>query len=209
MLTVRDLKPENLLIDYDNTIKIIDFGLSNVYNENEMLKTACGSPCYAAPEMLTGKPYSALTVDIWSCGIVLYAILCGTLPFEDSNTAQLYAKIRNGSYSTPNYLSENAKSLLKGILNTDPYDRFTLEQIQAHPWYNTAFIQSPEAVLGINLIRDKINCMIVEEITKYGIQKDDIIESIINSKHNYFTTLYSLLQKKKDKGNRTKPKQKT
>ena len=78
----RDLKPENLLLDKaKRNIKIVDFGLSNTYNEGELLKTACGSPCYAAPEMIAGKKYDGLSVDIWSCGVILFALLCGYLPF--------------------------------------------------------------------------------------------------------------------------------
>lgn len=78
----RDLKLENILIDYDQTIRIVDFGLSNTYKTGERLKTACGSPCYAAPEMIDGKePYEPLMVDIWSAGIILYAMVCGFLPF--------------------------------------------------------------------------------------------------------------------------------
>lgn len=79
----RDLKPENLLVDYDKQLKIVDFGLSNLYEKGEALKTACGSPCYAAPEMIAGKRYNGLMSDLWSVGVVLYAMLCGYLPFED------------------------------------------------------------------------------------------------------------------------------
>ena len=78
----RDLKPENLLLDHNKDIKIVDFGLSNIYAKNELLKTPCGSPCYAAPEMIDGKRYNGLLVDIWSCGIVLFAMICGFLPFD-------------------------------------------------------------------------------------------------------------------------------
>ena len=77
------MKPENLLLDSNGNIKIVDFGLSNIYKTGEKLKTACGSPCYAAPEMIAGTSYRGLRVDIWSCGVILYAILCGYLPFED------------------------------------------------------------------------------------------------------------------------------
>lgn len=92
----RDLKPENLLLDHNYNIKIVDFGLSNVYKDkSEKLTTACGSPCYAAPEMVAGKPYFGLQTDIWSAGVILYAMLCGYLPFEDSNTSELYKKIIN------------------------------------------------------------------------------------------------------------------
>lgn len=86
----RDLKPENLLLDEEMNLKIVDFGLSNIYSEHELLKTACGSPCYAAPEMVAGKKYKPAQVDIWSTGIILYAMVCGYLPFEDPDTAKLY-----------------------------------------------------------------------------------------------------------------------
>lgn len=91
----RDLKPENLLLEKNfKGLKIIDFGLSNLYGKpSDHLYTACGSPCYAAPEMIAGKPYKGLEVDIWSSGIILYAMLCGYLPFEDPDTDKLYKKI--------------------------------------------------------------------------------------------------------------------
>ena len=82
----RDLKPENLLLDHNHNIKIVDFGLSNIYNSNEPLKTACGSPCYAPPEMIAGLQYDGLKADIWSSGVILYALLCGYLPFDDPDT---------------------------------------------------------------------------------------------------------------------------
>ena len=93
-----DLKPENLLLDYDKSIKLVDFGLSNTYKLGELLKTACGSPCYAAPEMIAGKKYHGANVDIWSCGVILFALICGYLPFEDPNTSCLYKKILNAEY---------------------------------------------------------------------------------------------------------------
>jgi 5'-AMP-activated protein kinase catalytic alpha subunit len=86
----RDLKPENLLLDHNNNVKLVDFGLSNLYAEGEKLKTACGSPCYAAPEMIRGELYDGLGADIWSSGVILYAMVCGFLPFEDQNTKKLY-----------------------------------------------------------------------------------------------------------------------
>jgi 5'-AMP-activated protein kinase catalytic alpha subunit len=94
----RDLKPENLLLDHDFNIKIVDFGLSNTFTEEETLKTACGSPCYAAPEMIAGKKYDGVLVDTWSCGIILYALVCGFLPFEDPDTTELYRKILKGTF---------------------------------------------------------------------------------------------------------------
>ena len=131
----RDLKPENLLLDDQNNIKIVDFGLSNTYNEGDTLKTACGSPCYAAPEMIAGKRYQGLNSDIWSCGIILYAMVCGYLPFEDPNTSKLYKKIINGDCLIPGFISKTSKDLIKKILNTDPKERFKISDIRAHEWY--------------------------------------------------------------------------
>lgn len=108
----RDLKPENLLLDDNCNIKIVDFGLSNTYKPNEQLKTACGSPCYAPPEMIAGLEYDGLKADIWSSGVILFALLCGYLPFDDPDTQTLYNKIMFGKFDMPSHLSREAKTLL-------------------------------------------------------------------------------------------------
>ncbi len=94
-----------MLLDWNYNIKIVDFGLSNTYKKDELLKTACGSPCYAAPEMIANKKYNGLHVDVWSCGVILFAMVSGYLPFEDSNTSNLYKKILSGNYTLPNFVS--------------------------------------------------------------------------------------------------------
>ena len=119
----RDLKPENLLFDSKHNLKIADFGLSNDYHKGK-LSTPCGSPCYAAPEMVTGRKYGGTSVDIWSSGIVLYTMVCGFLPFEDDNQNILFGKIAKGLFSLPSFLSVSCKDLLKKILVTDPKKRF-------------------------------------------------------------------------------------
>ncbi len=124
-------------------MKIIDFGLSNLYNEGELLSTACGSPCYAAPEMIAGKKYHGITVDIWSSGVILFAMLCGYLPFDDKDTQRLYKKIMKGEFSLPKFLSNNAKDLLRNVLNTNPMKRFSIEDIKNHPWFNLNSNYSP------------------------------------------------------------------
>jgi 5'-AMP-activated protein kinase, catalytic alpha subunit len=130
----RDLKPENLLLDSEKRIKIVDFGLSNKYDPGQTLRTACGSPCYAAPEMIAGKPYRGIDVDIWSSGVTLYAMLVGYLPFEDPNTGLLYKKIILGEYEEPEHLTSRAKQALKAILQTDPEKRVGIEQIRSLAW---------------------------------------------------------------------------
>jgi 5'-AMP-activated protein kinase catalytic alpha subunit len=128
----RDLKPENLLLDYDLTLKIVDFGLSNFYepsghppqNEEEsFLKTACGSPCYAAPEMISGKKYDGLMTDIWSTGVILFAMVTGFLPFEDTTTANLYRKILDCDYKAPKFISKDLKHFMSKILVAAPLER--------------------------------------------------------------------------------------
>lgn len=116
-------------------LRIVDFGLSNTYKKSEKLKTACGSPCYAAPEMLMGQPYEGLGVDIWSAGVILFAMLCGYLPFEDNkNQAELYSKIMKGEYTISVSLSESAKDLIRKILTVAPEERYTIDDIRKHPW---------------------------------------------------------------------------
>jgi 5'-AMP-activated protein kinase catalytic alpha subunit len=129
------LKPENLLIDFDGSLKVVDFGLSNMYEQGNTLKTACGSPCYAAPEMIAGNRYHGLKSDIWSCGVVLYAMLCGFLPFEDQKTSNLYKKILSAEYSLPKFLSSDAKDIIQKIFVTDPEKRITIEELRLHRWY--------------------------------------------------------------------------
>jgi 5'-AMP-activated protein kinase, catalytic alpha subunit len=128
----RDLKPENLLVDWKGGLKVVDFGLSNTYQPGELLKTACGSPCYAAPEMISSKKYLGLDVDVWSCGVILFAMVCGYLPFEDSNTSLLYKKILSGEYVLPLGVSPAFKDLLSKVLCIDPSRRARVEDIFSH-----------------------------------------------------------------------------
>ena len=129
----RDLKPENLLINKNNILKIIDFGLSN-YN-NKLLSTLCGSPCYASPEMLYGKKYDGILVDIWSTGIVLYAMLCGSVPFDNEDHDKLYKKIMKGKIAYPENLEKDSIDLLKKILVVNPRGRISIKDIKKHPFY--------------------------------------------------------------------------
>ena len=112
----RDLKPENLLLDANENVRIADFGLSNMIKDGEFLNTSCGSPNYAAPEVISGKQYAGPEVDVWSCGIILYALLCGMLPFDDSNYCVLFKKIKSGQFVIPTFLKPGSVTLLKRML---------------------------------------------------------------------------------------------
>ena len=119
MVVHRDLKPENLLLDSKSNVKIADFGLSNVMRDGHFLKTSCGSPNYAAPEVISGKLYSGPEVDVWSCGVILYALLCGSLPFDDESIPNLFKKIKGGIYNLPSHLSPGARDLTQLVFPHD------------------------------------------------------------------------------------------
>jgi len=132
----RDLKPENLLLTRNHILKIIDFGLSNYFdNKKDLLVTPCGSPCYASPEMVSGKKYNGFKIDIWSTGIILYAMLCGYLPFEDKDNDLLFKKILECKLELPHHLSLLSKDLIKKILVTNPDKRITIKEIKKHPFF--------------------------------------------------------------------------
>lgn len=191
----RDLKPENLLLDEKNSIKIVDFGLSNTYKLDETLKTACGSPCYAAPEMIAGKLYKGIEVDIWSAGVILFAMICGYLPFEDSNTSQLYKKILAGDCKYSKSISRKAKDFLKGILNIDPNKRFTISDIRAHNWYKQIEEKpKPGILIGYDHIR--VDYSVLSQLKSFGYDLDYTKKCLEADKHNEVTTSYYLLLKR-------------
>ena len=131
----RDLKPENLLLKGDKILKIIDFGLSNYFNEKKLLTTPCGSPCYASPEMVSGNKYNGFDIDIWAIGIILYAMLCGYLPFEDDDNNILFQKILECNLEIPDFLSELSIDILHKILEVNPNKRIKIEDIKKHNFY--------------------------------------------------------------------------
>ena len=163
----RDLKPENLLLGKDNILKIIDFGLSNFCEPNNYLETPCGSPCYASPEMVNGDKYNGHMIDIWSTGIILFAMVCGYLPFEDPDNDILFKKILKCKIQYPEYLSDMTIDLMKKILVVDPLKRITLDEIKLHPFY----------LKGKELFKKKHNNL-VKEVEKASYEKMKKIKTI-------------------------------
>jgi carbon catabolite-derepressing protein kinase len=131
----RDLKPENLLIDSTKSVKIADFGLSNIMTDGNFLKTSCGSPNYAAPEVISGKLYAGPEVDVWSCGVILYVLLVGRLPFDDDYIPALFKKIAAGNFHIPGYISPGAARLIRAMLQVHPVHRITIPEIRQDPWF--------------------------------------------------------------------------
>ncbi|KAJ9606619.1 Serine/threonine-protein kinase [Cladophialophora chaetospira] len=143
----RDLKIENILISKTGDIKIIDFGLSNLYSPRSLLKTFCGSLYFAAPELLQARQYTGPEVDVWSFGIVLYVLVCGKVPFDDQSMPQLHAKIKRGVVDYPQWLSAECKNIIARMLVVDPRDRASLQEIMNHPWMTKGFNGPPDNCL--------------------------------------------------------------
>ena len=195
----RDFKPENILLTNDNKVlKIIDFGLGNTYKKGQLLKTACGSPCYIPPEMIKEEGYNPDKSDIWSAGIILYLMLCGHLPFYEEDNQLMYDKIIRGDYDIPKFLSNDAKDIIKKILEVDPKRRLNFGEIKNHPWFN--IINKKYMIFkGIDVDADiiPVDEDIVERMEKFGINKIETRYHVLKNYHNKITTIYNLLLKEK------------
>ncbi|KAJ6979272.1 hypothetical protein NC653_027430 [Populus alba x Populus x berolinensis] len=145
----RDLKPENLLLDENGDLKITDFGLSALSEsrrQDGLLHTTCGTPAYVAPEVINKKGYDGPKADIWSCGVILFVLLAGFLPFHDQNLMELYRKITKGEFRCPNWFHPEAKKLLSRILDPHPSSRTSIEKITKNCWFRKGYKR--------NLIKD-------------------------------------------------------
>ena len=201
----RDLKLENILLNYKKDIKIIDFGLSNKYDRDmdELLHSSCGSPCYAAPEMIKGMEYHGINTDIWSSGIILYLMLCKQFPFNDTNNSKLYQKILSGKFLIPNYLSNEAKDLINNLLKVNPQERIKINEIKNHPWFNL-INKNNNYCKGIDINKTilPIDVSVIKEMTKFGVDKNVLINNILRNNFNNITTTYNLLLQKKIRNGR-------
>ncbi|CAH9139278.1 unnamed protein product [Cuscuta epithymum] len=194
MVVHRDLKPENILLDFNCNVKIADFGLSNVMRDGHFLKTSCGSPNYAAPEVISGNFYSGPEVDVWSCGVILYAFLCGNLPFDDQNIPNLFRIIKSGMYTLPSHVSPGARDLISRMLIVDPMKRVTIPEIHTHPWYQVNLphyltVPPPDPMEQAK----RIDREILQEVINMGFERNNLIESLLNRVPNEGTVAYYLL----------------
>ena len=194
----RDIKPENLLLTEKKIIKIIDFGLSNEYKD--YLTTQCGSPCYAAPEMIKGMKYSGLMIDLWACGIILFAMLCGYLPFDDRDNNILFRKILQCKLEFPDeketHLSDEAKDLIKRILNPNPLKRITIDEVLSHPFLISGINELKQEMKPIVFNQEKIIIDYMVNKLNFSNENQKIIKFVLANRHNKYTTTYKLLKKK-------------
>jgi 5'-AMP-activated protein kinase catalytic alpha subunit len=152
--------------------------------------------------MIAGQRYFGSNVDVWSCGVIMFALICGYLPFEDPNTTNLYQKILKGNFQIPKFVSKDAADLLKHVLCTDPEKRYKIDDIRKHRWFNqvplkdeTDRLSRQGLIIGVNIIpvNRKILSLLEE---KYGFKREYAKKCLLNNKHNHVTTTYYLLYQK-------------
>eukprot|EP00668_Euglena_longa_P005258 GGOE01006191.1.p1 GENE.GGOE01006191.1~~GGOE01006191.1.p1 ORF type:complete len:446 (+),score=68.06 GGOE01006191.1:175-1338(+) len=166
----RDLKPENILLNMEDVVKLSDFGLSNTQKSTEsgrvnpsmMLRTVCGTPNYVAPEVLMEKGYNGFMADMWSCGVILYVMLAGKLPFYDKVMHHLFKKIQTGTYNMPDHISPGAQHLIRRLMTVNPHDRATIEEVLQDKWFLTNW--RDEFNEGGELVRTPSQEQIIKEI---------------------------------------------
>ncbi|CAI9760079.1 unnamed protein product [Fraxinus pennsylvanica] len=161
----RDLKPENLLLDANGILKVSDFGLSALpqqVREDGLLHTTCGTPNYVAPEVINNKGYDGAKADLWSCGVILFVLMAGYLPFEESNLMALYKKIFKAEFSCPPWFSTSVKKLIKKILDPNPSTRITIAEVLENDWFKKGY--KPPIFQQEDVSLDDINAVFNEAV---------------------------------------------
>lgn len=203
----RDLKPENLLLDERNNIKVADFGMASLQVEGSMLETSCGSPHYACPEVIRGEKYDGRKADVWSCGVILYALLVGALPFDDDNLRNLLEKVKRGVFHIPHFVPADVQSLLRAMIEVDPGKRYSLADVFKHPWVSGTTKADPELELPMAQVvqthiipgEDSIDPDVLRHMNCLGCFKDKqkLVNELLSAKHNTEKMVYFLLLDRK------------
>lgn len=199
----RDLKPENLLLDSRSSIKLIDFGLIAKPGSlhKDLLTTCCGSAAYAAPELIRGEKYKGEPADMWSLGILLYALLCGFLPFDDDNTQRLYRLIQRGTYEIPPWLSTDSQRLIGQLLKHQPDHRLTMPQLLSHPWLLKGLkVKAIDYKSNVGNL-DDLDVDVINELANFhALAPDAMAQRVKEWKYDSLTCNYELLKRLHTKG---------
>uniref|UniRef100_UPI0037E8B0D3 serine/threonine-protein kinase BRSK2-like isoform X2 n=1 Tax=Semicossyphus pulcher TaxID=241346 RepID=UPI0037E8B0D3 len=204
----RDLKPENLLLDEKNNIRIADFGMASLQVGDSLLETSCGSPHYACPEVIRGEKYDGRKADAWSCGVILFALLVGALPFDDDNLRNLLEKVKLGVFHMPHFIPPDCQNLLRGMIEVDAGKRLTLEQIQKHTWYlagkNEPEPEQPvprKVAIRTLAAAEEIDPDVLESMHSLGCfrDKEKLTKDLLSEEDNQEKMIYFLLLDRKER----------
>lgn len=186
----RDIKAENILFDANYNIRLIDFGLSNYQITDSLMKTQCGSPCYASPEMIMGKEYS-VEADVWSAGVLLYAMIYGFLPFEDPSITKLAQKIVYKDIELPNDVSTDLADLIKKLLIKDQKNRITIDEALAHPWLKNAVRKITDEINKFKFNNESVK----KSLIMYGFNLDAIDKDLKSNTVNQGTVSFNMVRR--------------
>ncbi|KAI5850085.1 kinase-like domain-containing protein [Tricharina praecox] len=206
----RDLKLENIMLDKAENVKLCDFGFTREYERNKLLQTFCGTVCYSAPEMLKGERYMAYAVDVWSLGVILYALLCGELPFDEDVESETKLKILNDEPKYPDDIPDDAVSLLKAMLQKKPSLRPTLSELLAHPFLAEHAPQQ-RAILAVQALppfTTKLEKDCLHRMKAAGVDIDQVIENVLAKKCDALAGWWALLIEKEERKERRRQKKK-
>ncbi|XP_055330954.1 serine/threonine-protein kinase SIK3-like [Paramacrobiotus metropolitanus] len=191
----RDLKAENLLLDFQMNIKLADFGFSNILTHGSTMTEWCGSPPYAAPELFQGVVYDGVKCDIWSLGIVLYVLICGALPFDGDNLNEIKARVLNGRFRVPFFMSRDCENLLRLMLVIDPHKRCNLQTVMNHRWVragNCDVIQDcSDEDYGFE--DGELNEFVLDDMEKLGYHRNLVRHMVMSDPFHDISATYHIL----------------
>uniref|UniRef100_A0A672SL37 BR serine/threonine kinase 2 n=1 Tax=Sinocyclocheilus grahami TaxID=75366 RepID=A0A672SL37_SINGR len=204
----RDLKPENLLLDEKNNIRIADFGMASLQVGDSLLETSCGSPHYACPEVIRGEKYDGRKADVWSCGVILFALLVGALPFDDDNLRNLLEKVKLGVFHMPHFIPPDCQNLLRGMIEVDATKRLTVRVQHRHAHiYRGKNEPEPEQPaprkVAIRMLpsTEDIDPDVLESMHSLGCfrDKNKLMKDLLSDDDNQEKMIYFLLLDRKER----------